>query len=113
MPKYIELGCAGESIASELMREGSPTIESGLTVLREFEANSDIEALIIYHIHNGWEPWIPMDEDRAEYLNALRVLGYTPGSVNDQRESHGLPRLAWLDAAHRISNNVRDSSGSS
>lgn len=73
-------------------------LEEGDELLWTFEAESYFEAAIQMHERAGWEPYRPMDEDREEYLEALRHLGRNPKEINDERERHGLERLDWLDA---------------
>ncbi len=98
--KYEAWGYKEDGIADVLTNKFSSLkylIDPGMVLLRTFEVDSSSEALILHHEANGYEPWIPMDEDRQEYLVALKKLGKTPKEINDQRQEHGLPRLGWLD----------------
>jgi hypothetical protein len=71
-------------------------IDPGMVLVRTFEVDHWTEACILHNRANGWGWWIPMDEDREDYLRSLRKLGFTPQQVNDDRDRNGLPRLEWL-----------------
>ena len=71
-------------------------IDPGMELVRTFEVDHWTEAFILHNRANGWCWWIPMDEDREDYLRSLRRLGFSPQQVNDDREQNGLPRLEWL-----------------
>ena len=97
---YEAWGYKEDGIADVLANNSSSLkylIDPGMVLLRTFEVDSPSEAMILHDEANGYEPWIPMDEDQQEYLVALKKLGRTPKEINDQREKHGLKRLGWLD----------------
>lgn len=72
-------------------------IDPGMVLIRTFEVEHWTEAFILHNRTNGWGWWIPMDEDREDYVRSLRRLGFSPRQVNDDREQSGKPRLEWLD----------------
>jgi len=40
----------------------------------EVDVDSVMEAMILYHQYQNWEPYSPMDDDKDEYLEALKKL---------------------------------------
>lgn len=88
-----------EECATLLVEAGAnrDCIDPGMVLLRSFKVDHWTEAFILHIRANGWGWWIPLREDREDYVRSLRRLGFTPKRVNDDRQLSGLPRLEWLD----------------
>lgn len=72
-------------------------LEEGDILLWSYNVEDWIDACILMNEDAGYLPYRPHDDDREEYLKALKRLGRNPRDINDQREKEGLERLDWLE----------------